>query len=128
MLRSSSLRRKSNGPGPKQRQTLVERSSGDCEMRLYGCFGRATEAAHRIKRGAGGRHGEALEENNRLSNLLHACRSCHAWTHASPNEAYDLGLMLREHQDPSQEPVAYQNAGWVLLDDLGGLWPYGAED
>jgi len=33
--------------------------------------------------------------------------------------------MLDDSRDPLREPVAYQDAGWVLLDDDGGLWPVG---
>jgi hypothetical protein len=111
------------GPDVRTRANLRARSGGYCEMNLAGCTGRATEVAHRIKRGAGGRHGEALERSNRLSNLIHACSDCHAWTHARPTEAYQLGLMLREHQNPADEPMPYRNEGWVLLTDDGGMWP-----
>lgn len=102
------------------RVRLAARSNGCCEMTLPGCTYRATDVAHRISKKAGGR---PLDDLDRLSNVLHACRTCHRWTHDSPRAAYDLGLMLKEHQDPEVEPVAYQNAGWVRLDDEGGLWP-----
>lgn len=105
------------------RKSLAERSQGDCEMYLPGCTGAATEVSHRIKRGTGGRHGTAEELSNRLSNLLHACRECHAWCHARPAEAYDLGLILREHQDPLTEPANTCRYGPVWLDDQGGMWP-----
>ncbi len=128
MLTRSPMRRVGRNTGPSQyvRLALCERSGGWCEMRLSGCTGKATEAAHRIGRKAGGRHGEALTESNRLSNLIHSCATCHRWTHDNPALAQDLGLMLREYQDPSLEPVAYQNAGWVVLDDEAGLWPVAA--
>lgn len=57
------------------------------------------------------------------SNGLDACRVCHSWCHSRPAEAKDLGLMLESWQDPTVVPVAYQNAGFVVLDDLGYLWP-----
>lgn len=114
---------RNTGPTPATRATLRARSGGYCEMGLAGCTGWATEVAHRIKRGMGGRHGEALAESNRLANLLHSCHTCHAWTHDRPTEANDLGLMLEEHQNPRDEPVAYREAGWVLLDDEGFFWP-----
>lgn len=110
------------------RRRLAKRSDGQCEMQLAGCLLVATEVSHRIKRGTGGRHGQAAEENSRLSNLLHACAVCHRWCHARPAEAYDLGLILREHQDPTREPANTVRYGPVWLDDDGGLWPAGGED
>ena len=105
---------------PKMRAVLVERSQGWCEARLYGCTGRATDAAHRIASKMGGR---PLGDDLRLSNFLHLCRTCHRWCEGNPVLAEDLGLMLNESRDPTVEPVAYQNAGWVRLDDDGGMWP-----
>ena len=99
---------------------LVERSAGWCEARLPGCTGQATDACHRIARKAGGRPNG---NDARLSNVWHGCRTCHRWATANPFEAYDLGLALQEHQDPTVEPMAYQSEGWVRLDDDGGLWP-----
>lgn len=119
MLRRSPVAR--SGPDVRTRAALHARSGGWCEMALPGCLGRATEVAHRVKRGMGGRHGEALAASNRLSNLIHSCGDCHAWTHRRPAEAYDMRLMLREHQDPAAEPMPYRNAGWVLLTDDGEL-------
>lgn len=107
---------------------LKKRSDGICEMQLSGCLGRATDPSHRKKKGMGGRPGEAAEEINRLSNLLHACRQCHNWCHARPAEAYDLGLILREHQDPLREPANTCRYGPVLLDDQGGMWPVGGDE
>lgn len=76
--------------------------------------------AHRIKSGMGGR---PLHDDWRPSNFLHLDRTCHRWCHSNVTEAKDLGLMLDEGRDTTLEPVAYQNAGWVRLDDLGGVWP-----
>ncbi|MEO3922675.1 hypothetical protein ABGB07_02150 [Micromonosporaceae bacterium B7E4] len=106
------------GPTTDEMEKLRERSGGLCEMQLPGCLGRATDVCHRIKRGMGGRKGAARELNNRLSNVIHGCRECHGWTHARPEEAYDLGLMLREGQDPENEPVT-RRCEWVYLYDDG---------
>lgn len=103
------------------RALLVARSGGRCEARLPGCSGQATDAAHRISRKMGGRP----DSWHSVAAVLHLCRACHSWCHARPKEAKDLGLMLDEWQDPTREPVAYQNAGWVVLDNEGGLWPVG---
>ena len=107
---------------PEARELLQSRSSGWCEARLSGCTGEATDVCHRIARKAGGRPGG---DDARLSNLWHGCRACHRWATLRPTEAYDLGLALKEHQDPTVEPMAYQNAGFVVLDDEGGMWPWG---
>lgn len=110
------------------RTGLAERSGGWCEMKLPGCLGRATDPSHRIRVGMGGRHGPAAEQSSRLSNVLHACRACHDWCHSRPAEAYDLGLFLREGQDPTHEIANTCRYGPVLLDDDGGLWPAGGEE
>jgi hypothetical protein len=94
------------------REGLERRSEGLCEMRLPGCSGNATDAAHRLARKKGGRRYESFD---RLCNLIHACRTCHRWTHDRPAEANDLGLVLKEWQVPELEPMAYRNQGWVLL-------------
>lgn len=91
---------------------LAARSGGWCEMQLAGCAGRATDAAHRWGRGAGGTH--------RLSNVLYACRVCHSWCHARVAEAVDMGLMLRRGDDPQAVPVSYRGQ-LVVLDDEGGV-------
>lgn len=106
---------------PEVRELLQARSGGWCEARLPGCTAQATDACHRIARKAGGRR----DDFHRLSGLWHGCRTCHRWATERPAEAYELGLALKEHQDPSKEPMVYQNAGWVLLDDLGFLMPWG---
>lgn len=106
----------------KVRAGLAARSGGRCEMTLPGCTGTATDPAHRLKQGMGGRQGAAKVEHDRLSNLLHACRTCHARTHSNPADAYRLGLMLREGQAPEQVPVAYRGR-MVLLDNDGGITP-----
>jgi hypothetical protein len=115
-------RSRSTGPSPEARELLAARSGGWCEIRLSGCTGAATEVAHRKGRKMGGRRGLMRDESNRLSNLIHACHTCHAWTHARPTEALDLGLMVREHDDPRWIPVAYQSGMWAHLLDDGTVW------
>jgi len=108
---------------PALRAKLAERTPGGwCEANLNGCTGRATDDCHRISAKAGGRpSGSDL----RLSNFWRGCRSCHGWATANPDAAYALGLALREHQDPLTVPMAHGDRGRVLLDDEGGLWPFG---
>jgi hypothetical protein len=86
-------------------------------MALLGCFGRATDPAHRIRQGMGGRKGVTKAAHDVLSNLTHACRRCHARTHAEPAFAYTLGLMLRDGSEPLAEPVFYRGVRRWLTDD-----------
>jgi hypothetical protein len=108
---------------PKVKAALRKRASSDgeqgewCEIQLTGCQGLGVDPAHRIGQKRGGRKGEAYEKNNRLSNLLWACRACHDWCHAMPVEAEDFGYVLREHHDPLAEPVAYRGQLSYLTDD-----------
>lgn len=107
-----------------QKRPLVERSGGYCELRIQGvCIGRATDVAHRIGEGMGGRHGAAAEENDRLSVVLHACRPCHDETHQRPAHARSLGWMLLRGSNSLMEPVYYAGRGWRYLDDAGQVLP-----
>lgn len=106
----------------QQRARLADRSHGWCEIRWPNvCTGQATDAAHRIGEGSGGRHGAAAELNDRLSGVLHACRSCHQHCHANPAFARGKGWMLRNGDRPAAEPVYYAGRGWRKLDDDGGV-------
>lgn len=96
---------------------LAFRSGGVCEMALLGCTGQATDPAHRVRSGMGGRKGNAKTVHDVLSNLTHSCRHCHSRTHAEPAFAYTLGLMLRDGSDPTSEPVMYRGARRWLTDD-----------
>lgn len=107
------------------RAVLLARSAGWCEMRLTGCLGRGSEAAHRLARKAGGRKRAGRAANDRPSNALWSCRACHAWSEAQPASSYELGLMLREGQEPTQVPVLYRGR-LVWLDDLGGVHDFEA--
>lgn len=113
-------------PRPKltaaQKRPLAERSGGYCEIRKTGwCHGAATDVAHRIAEGMGGRHGAAAEANDRLSAVLHACRSCHEWCHRNVAAAEEQGWMLRNGDNPLLKRVYYAGRGWCHLDDDGGV-------
>lgn len=102
---------------PRIRIALAFRSEGVCEMALLGCTVQATDPAHRVRQGMGGRKGAAKATHDVLSNLIHACRRCHSRTHAEPLFAYSLGLMLRDGSDPLTEPVWYRGLRRWLTDD-----------
>lgn len=67
------------------RQALLERASYTCEFDL--CERRGTEMHHRLRRSQGGDH--------TLGNLTLLCGIHHAWVHANPALAEDLGLLVR---------------------------------
>lgn len=129
-LRRSAIAQKPPKPKltPAQKQPLIERSGGWCELRIEGvCLVVAHDVAHRIGEGMGGRKGAAAVENDRLSNVLHACRACHQWCHGNRTAARAHGWMLRNGDNPPAEPVFYCNR-WVVLDDEGGVSPHRGEE
>lgn len=102
----------------RTRKALAQRSQGVCEARLERCLYHATDPHHRITVKAGGRHRQARIEHDRLSNVLHLCRHCHDWaTSRADQEAYDIGLCLREYQKPALEPVMYRGQLCLLTND-----------
>jgi 5-methylcytosine-specific restriction enzyme A len=124
-LRQAPIAQKRPKPAvtPKVRAQLRQRSGGLCEIWLHGiCAEQATEASHRIKRGAGGRHGAAAERNGRASNLTYSCSPCHAHIHARPEVARHWGWMLLESADPLTSPVLIRGQ-WSLLTDDGRVVP-----
>lgn len=72
-------------------EVVVERSEGRCEAilsRARGCNGWGAELHHVIPRArTGGR------VDNRPENLLHVSAACHAWIHANPERATELGYL-----------------------------------
>lgn len=109
----------------RQRKPIDERSQGWCEIRLMKiCTGLATDTAHRLGEGMGGRHGAAAEANDRPSNCLRSCRPCHRWTHEYPAAAQGFGWMLKTGQDPTKTPLLYRHEEWMLLADDGSMRPY----
>lgn len=111
-----------------QRDALEERSGGRCEIETEVCTYRALDPCHRIGEGSGGRHGEAAEVNDRLSNLLAGCRACHDWCHRNPLAAQHERWMLRNGADPLTEPVHYRRTSWRLLADDGTWEPTSAPE
>jgi hypothetical protein len=103
-----------------RRKTLGERSEELCEAMLPCCWSAATDPHHRVVRGRGGRHGEARERSDQLSDLLHLCRPCHGWVHDHPARSREMGLLLRSRQIPAYEPVLYRGE-LSYLDDAGSV-------
>ena len=111
-------------PKPKltkaEKAPLLERSGGICEIGTSACGHIATDVCHRRGEKSGGRHGEAAELNDRLSNVLHGCRLCHRLATDYPKTALLNGWRLLEHADPLAERVNYRGR-WVFLDNEGGV-------
>lgn len=105
---------------PTQKRPLLARSDGQCEIGASGCMYFATDVCHRRGEKSGGRHGEAAELNDRLSNVLHGCRACHNFTGMWPRTAELNGWRLLETADPPTSPVNRRGVR-VLLDDEGGI-------
>jgi hypothetical protein len=97
----------------KTRQIIAERSGGVCEI----CgLAPVTDAAHRKPRSQGGLWSP--------SNLIAACRPCHAGNHSQPIKAVQNGWHLAMASIPLEEPTTLCIEGVfrkVLLDDAGGL-------
>lgn len=70
--------------------------------------------------------GDRRPETKTAANGLLLCGSgvtgCHGWVEGNRDEAYELGLLLRRHQIPINEPVTLQ-CGRVLLDHEGNYVP-----
>lgn len=97
----------------KTRLIIAERSGGVCEICGKAPF---TDAAHRSPRSQGGLWSP--------SNLLAACRPCHAGNHSHPTRAVENGWHLAMGSIPLEEPTTLCIEGVfrkVLLDDVGGF-------
>ncbi len=67
------------------KKTVTKRSGGWCEN--PGCTRHAHHFHHRLMRSHGG--------PGTVTNCAHLCSPCHAWVHANPARAYELGLLVR---------------------------------
>jgi hypothetical protein len=122
--RTSGLSSRREPAVPDTTRRLIERRSGGfCELRLPGCWGEATDAAHRKGQKAGGRFGQAKVAQSQASAVLHSCRHCHDLTTSAVQpflSGYRLqGFLLMENQDPLQVPVLLKHVGRKWLDDAG---------
>ncbi len=105
-------------PSPALRQ-LIRRRAGDlCEV----CQQVGSQIHHRRPRGAGG---SRRADTNTAPNLILLCLSCHARIESYRSWAYEHGLLLRQHCDPTIVPVKLCG-GWVLLTPEGSYRDTGA--
>jgi hypothetical protein len=83
------------------------------------CLGEAEVVHHRIPRGMGG---AGPEVSYGLANLVCLCNPCHNWCHENPAEAYDLGFLLHQWDDPEDVPLTVKpGTRWVLLTNRGEM-------
>ncbi len=97
--------------------TLWSRSRDLCESPRCGRpLGGDLARHHRQRRQIGG---------DRLSNLVALHTSCHEWTHAHPEEARELGLIVSSHApDPELVPLSTVDGKLVTLHDDGTKEPH----
>jgi len=106
-------------------RALGARSGGVCEVARKGCFGRAVDPHHRVRRQAGGRRGAARLTSDQLANLLHVCRACHEWIHDHPAASREAGWMLSGRDRPALVALLVRGVP-SYLDDLGGVHAFAA--
>lgn len=108
------------GFSAKVRKIIHARSDHCCEVcGVEIVDGMSRSAHHRRPRGMGGNKSAA---SNSASAGLYLCgdgvAGCHGWIESHRPEAYELGLLVRQHEDPAEVPVSIKR-GLVFLDDAG---------
>src|SRR4051794_9411784 len=89
---------------PEVRATVRARAHGRCEL----CGATGTAVHHRKLR----RHGD-----HSVPNLVLLCGTCHSKVHTRGSWSYENGWLLRAHQDPAAERLAYDGRWRLLLLD-----------
>ncbi len=101
------------------RKLVKQRSGGQCEIRMLGCFGEGTDWHHRKLRSQGGPW--------HVQNGLQACRFCHGCvtnTNGHRAEYEANGWLVRRHEDPAAVEVLMWHDGrqdWFLLKEDGSV-------
>jgi 5-methylcytosine-specific restriction enzyme A len=110
--------RRDTGPDRTTRELVLERDEYSCVICRTGPFG--LQQHHRKPRRMGGRSDESI---NSPSNLITLCPGDHQWVEDRREEAYDLGYLVRERDDPAQVPVGIAGRGFFYLNADGSLTP-----
>lgn len=118
--------RRDTGPTRVQRQLVVDRAMGCCEICGRRIFDRDDRPIaeysihHRRARGMGGRSGPEI---NSPANLLLLCGSgvtgCHGYVESHRAEAYTNGWLIRADHNPAHVPVLLEGNDLYLHDDHG---------
>ncbi|QKW15327.1 HNH endonuclease [Verrucosispora sp. NA02020] len=118
-------RLRDTGPDKGTVATVVARDFGRCARcggPVSGQRGVDYSVHHRRARAMGG---TVRPDTNEPQNLLLLCGSatspdgCHHRVESSRAEAYELGFLVRQAQDPAEVPVLHAVHGRVLLADDG---------
>jgi 5-methylcytosine-specific restriction endonuclease McrA len=88
-----------------------------CGGGLHGTRGVDYSLHHRKRRSQGGDNSPA----NLVSLCGHGTAGCHGWTHAEPELARDVGLLVRRNDNPLATPVAHGLHGHVFLTVHGSV-------
>jgi 5-methylcytosine-specific restriction endonuclease McrA len=88
---------------------------------VCGIDDRRLQVHHRKPRKMGGRADRL--RTNAPSNLITLCEPHHTWVESHRKQAYDTGLLVREHDDPSRIPLRHALYGPVFLHDDGSIEP-----
>lgn len=97
----------------RTKRILMARCQGRCEK--CGAPAVVKQFHHRRPRGMGG---SRRDDTGSFSNALVLHASCHRWIEMNRDEAYKLGFLLRQHQNPSDTPVKLWD-GWHYLTSDG---------
>lgn len=102
-------RQRDTGPDRATRDLVLDRDLG-CVVCGKGPYG--LQVHHRKPRRMGGRTGSAI---NSPANLVAICPDDHAWAESNREAALDLGLLVREGDDPAAVWMHHRQLGVVLL-------------
>jgi 5-methylcytosine-specific restriction protein A len=94
------------------RVLIIERANGVCE--LCGGAKPGMQVHHRRPRGMGG---SRRDDTNTAANGIYCCADCHSTIESHRWLAQERGLLLRQHQEPTEVPVQLHGVRWFLTDD-----------
>lgn len=106
------MTRRQTGFPLEVRVRIIERAKGYCEV----CGGASPgmQVHHRRPRAMGG---SRRPDTNTAPNGLYLCPECHANIESHRWLAQERGLLLKQHQTPSEVPVSLHGVLWLLGDD-----------
>lgn len=115
---------------PEVRDAVLARAGGLCEVALTeACRARrrrldSPEGTNQHHRRPGGMGGSKRAAIHSPANLLQVCgqgntSGCHGWIEKHRTEAYELGLLVHDGQDPAAVAVRLWNGRRVLLGHAG---------
>ena len=104
------------------RCTVIDRAKGICEV--CGADGPWLQVHHRRPRAMGG---SRRDDTNTAANAILCCEPCHSNIESHRWLAQERGLLLKQHQSPSEVPVSFHGVFYYLRDD-GSVVPAQQED